>query len=476
MLHHAARITLAVGLAITIMPTAGAAAAPGGLTVVVSPATSAVGQPISVTATLQSPPSAGGTFTFTANSQPFGSVTTGPGVTTVTYAFAATSPGTTTVAVSYVSGTESPREGAAALQAVPAPTSTSVTAATPVAPGSRALIEATVSGGGIPTGTVTFSINGAPIGTSVLTSGTARVTYLVPTGTLGPAYAAASYSGDAGHLPSTGSDATDVQKGTRMSLLAPGTVTAGKPVVLTAVAPGLTGTIVFLLDGRALALPVEVKAGKTSIPWTPTGAGTVKIAGKFTGTEGTFEAVDKLDITVSSYPDFITGTLDGVPWGSVETLRNGKPARVAFTALSRAVVTGHAAGPCTLSAAGILTATSGTGTCTVSATAGPSGQWPAAANILTIPVAPGTQAVAWLADGTVKRGTPVRLFATEATIAGHPGTAKVTTGKTRCQIARTPDGIMLTGSKRGVCLVRFTSPAVAGDWLAYDEIRAFKIR
>jgi hypothetical protein len=214
-----------------------------------------------------------GTVTFTLDEVVAGPAPVISG-TAATLTIAAPSPGPHAVAASYngdsyFSGSTAP---AVALAVAKLPTSLVVTpgTTTPTAGNPlQATATITAAGATLPTGTVTFSLDGTAVGTAPLVSGlSANLSFVVPTA--GAHTLAAAYNGDSNYATST-APAVTLTAGTAATtlLLTPvlpsgfTTPVQGAPLVVTAAINATgptppTGTVSFTLDGLAAGTSIVI--------------------------------------------------------------------------------------------------------------------------------------------------------------------------------------------------------------------------
>ncbi|MEU4894980.1 Ig-like domain repeat protein [Streptomyces sp. NPDC044780] len=282
---------------ITVTTAGGSVTVPGGFdykapsttAVTSAPDPAVVGQPVTFTAVVTGVPPTTGT--------PTGTVTFdfGDGTPTVT---APLTDGTATVGHVYAAPSATPYPITAAYSGDPyltastgmdtqtvgaASTTTTVTSAPdPSVPGQPVTFVARVApappGAGAPTGTVTFDFgDGTPTATLPLASGAATVTHAYPDVSGSPYTLTATYSGDTGFTPSTGTDSQIVgQAGTTTAVVSsPNPSLAGQPVTVTAtvtaVPPGAgtpTGTITFDFGDGTPTATQPVSTGTATITHT----------------------------------------------------------------------------------------------------------------------------------------------------------------------------------------------------------------
>jgi len=216
-----------------------------------APSPGIAGAPVSITATVKAISGAGtptGPVTFTSGTTALGSAQLGAsGTATITPTLA---PGQYSILAAY--GGDG-NDGASTstpltLTVVQATTQTSVTA-TP----SPAIVESTVTfaakvtgNGGIPSGSVTFSANGAAIGAPATLDGTGTATITFSGLAAGSYTITAVYGGDTNDQGSTGTGATSLVVGTIATATSLGTSTttgANPQVILVATVIGTTGPV-----------------------------------------------------------------------------------------------------------------------------------------------------------------------------------------------------------------------------------------
>lgn len=208
-----------------------------------------------------------GTVTYTVGSNNYGTYNVTPGTpSTAQFSFTAANAGTFTLEAVYSGDSNYAASTAAPITLTIAKVSTTTTvtpATTTPTVGDSLQVSASVSNSGAnttgPTGSVTFTLDGANVATTGLSGGspsTATTSFTVPSA--GSHVLAATYPGDTNFASSVSNSVTlNVGKSTPTILLTPGSVSpsAGSSLQLTAqisaangaVAP--TGTVVFTLDG-----------------------------------------------------------------------------------------------------------------------------------------------------------------------------------------------------------------------------------
>jgi hypothetical protein len=258
---------------------------------------SAPGQSVTFTATVT--PSGGGTptgtmlFVIDGSNAGSASLTGAGGQATASYTTSSLSVGTHTITAIYggdsnfAGSTGSLANGQIVKQVSATSTSTAVTSsANPSAPGQSVTFTATVtpSGGGTPTGTVLFVIDGSNAGSASLTSAGGRTTATYTTSSLstGTHTVTAVYSGDSNFASSTGS----LSNG---QVVKPSSATATSTVVTSSANPSIsgqsvtftatvtasggsgtpTGTVEFVIDGaNSGSLSLVSSGGQTTAIYT----------------------------------------------------------------------------------------------------------------------------------------------------------------------------------------------------------------
>ena len=208
---------------------------PANTTTTLTPATTTVtaGQSATLTATVSGSGSPGGTVTFTDSGVLIGSATLSANKATLT--ISTLSAGTHTITATYAGDTADAASTSGAVtvtvtQPPPASTTTSIAASvTQATAGQSVIVAATVSGSGSPAGTITFTDNGASLGSPPLSGGKASLT--LSTLSVGSHILTASYSGDP-------SDAASISTAVTVTVSPP--PPAGTTTTLTASASQLT--------------------------------------------------------------------------------------------------------------------------------------------------------------------------------------------------------------------------------------------
>lgn len=220
----------------------------------------------------------------------------------------------------------------------------------------------------------------------------------------------------------------------------------------------------------------RVTNGKVSITFVPGTTGWQTIGVSFTPDpqQGTTQAATSAVVNVQPGKGPDTLTLSPAP----TSLAPGAPATVTASTASGAAVRATTSGGCSY-AAGQLTATSGTGTCTVTFSSPGTGPYtPSAPTTWTIPLALGRQTAAVSAprSGTLPKWNPVALAPKgTATNAGVSVRWQVTNGSQSCQIGFKGTNVVLRTRAVGTCTVTGTAAAVPGVWSEYRISRTYRI-
>ncbi len=243
-----------------------------------------------------------GTFTFTVDGVSQGSAILAPGTpSTATLAVTVPSTGTHTVGGSY-SG-----DGNNSISTAPdvtitvskSPTTLAVFPSTTTpAPGVPLLLTANLSaqfaGPTIPTGSVTFTLDGTTAGTAVLLSGT-TATLTITSPSTGAHTLQAAYGGDANYSAATApSVSITVAKVATSTTVIPATATpiAGTPLVVTAAVSSLgagatqpSGNVTFTIDGTSVGIGTLVAGSPStaSVTIPSLTAGTHVLQGTYSG-------------------------------------------------------------------------------------------------------------------------------------------------------------------------------------------------
>ncbi len=275
--------------------------------------------------------------------------------------------------------------------------------------------------------------------------------------------------------------------GGTISLKAPGTMTQGVPVTLTAsVAPSnVQGTVGFTLNGNPISAAIPITNGTATFQWTPNVVGQVTLGASYTTNQGgSGSTTDVVNIVAGpSQTDSITLVQPGWgPWapnGSY-TLGNGSNFTFQATSLSGAPVTLSETGPCQVGGLTINVPT-GSGVCNLQASSpGGNGYAPVTFGY-TVNLIPGVQ-VANIAAPPSGRFKVGRVLVLESpgqadTNAGQNIGWKVLKkggGRKHCKLLYPDNGsVTLRIASKGSCTVVGKAPGVAGQWQPFKTARNY---
>lgn len=191
---------------------------------------------------------------------------------------------------------------------------------------------ATVQGSPVPSGTIQFSINGAPqAAPQTLSGGAAQITYAAPAA--GALVIGASYSGDANYQAGSGATKVSVvANGTSLALvLTPNNPAPGATVNVAATVSAPTGTAVvpagsiqFSVNGTTSGGAIPLSNGGATFSTSIGGKGAYTISGVYTSSNGLGSSTGQVSVTVQG----LVGTIALTPSGA--SLPSGTPAK--FTA------------------------------------------------------------------------------------------------------------------------------------------------
>ncbi len=146
------------------------------------------------------------------------------------------------------------------------------------------------------TGTVQFSIDGAPFGGAVTLDATGRARLVIATLSVGPHAISAAYSGSGNYTPSTSATFTQtVNKANSRAVVTSSGSPAGVGTTVTftatvsAVAPGVgtpTGTVQFVIDGASVASLTLNGSGVASYPTNTLPVGRHTVSAVYSGDAG----------------------------------------------------------------------------------------------------------------------------------------------------------------------------------------------
>ncbi len=300
---------------------------------------SPLGQSLTFTATVAATsPGAGnptGSVTFMEGSTTLGSapVSTSNGITTATISTAALSFGANQLITAIYSGDSDflTSTSAAFSQSILNATTTSlISSADPSQTGQSvtftANVAATITGAGIPTGTVTFLDGSTPLGTSPLstTDGVTTATFTTSTLSLGAGQVVtAVYSGDANFIASTsaGVSQTVIQAvTTQLVVTAPSSAPAGSFPTITVKAIDAFGHVTPLYNGT---ITFSTTDPRVTVPGNYTF--TTADAGSYTFTDIEVETAGPQTVTVTDPSAGLSGsvTINVLPSAPFQTLISG---------------------------------------------------------------------------------------------------------------------------------------------------------
>ncbi|MDB5801460.1 MAG: repeat protein [Rhodocyclales bacterium] len=257
-------------------------------TLTLSPAAPALGQAVTLTSTVSGfAPT--GSVTFYDNGTAIGTIPlagataslSGYIITAGAHSFTATYSGNPKNTVS--------TSAAAALSVSQAAPSLALSAApASIHKGEALSISATLAGAYNPTGSVSFTGNGAPLASTPVSGGVATLsTSGVPVGTL---VLSANYSGDANNSAATATATVTINvlkaiSSTALAASPPGTAIKGRPVSFTATVTGYTptGSVVFKVDGIAQGAPIALSSGTATFTTSSLTPGNHTLTAEYSG-------------------------------------------------------------------------------------------------------------------------------------------------------------------------------------------------
>ena len=346
-----------------------------------------------------------------------------------------------------------------------------------------------------PLGTVVVKdANGATLQTLGLTpgpgAGQSYAYYWWTPTTAGQYIIQATYQPASGNASASTSAQDIIQatpSGGSISLKAPGTMTQGVPVTLTAtvVPASVQGTVGFTLNGNPISGAIPIVNGVATFTWTPNVAGQVTLGASYTTNQGGSGSTTDV-VTISGAPaqgDSITLVQPGWgPWApnGTFTLGNGSNFTFQASSLSGAPVTLSETGPCQVSGLNINVPV-GSGVCNLRAsTPGGNGYAPVTVGY-TVNLIPGVQTANLAAppSGSFKVG---RVLVLESpgqvdTSAGQNigwNVQKKGGGRKHCKLLYPNDGsVTLRITGKGSCTVVGSAPGVAGQWQPFKTARNY---
>jgi hypothetical protein len=275
--------------------------------------------------------------------------------------------------------------------------------------------------------------------------------------------------------------------GGTISLKAPGTLTQGVPITLTATVfpANVQGTVGFTLNGNPISAAIPIVNGVANFTWTPNVAGQVTLGASYTTNQGGSGSTTDV-VTISGAPaqsDSITLVQPGWgPWAPNGSYTLGNGSNFAFQAstLSGAPVTLSETGPCQVSGLTINVPV-GSGVCNLQASSpGGNGYAPVTFGY-TVNLIPGVQ-VANIAAPPSGRFKVGRVLVLESpgqadTNAGQNIGWKVQKkggGRKHCKLLYPDNGsVTLRIASKGSCTVIGSAPGVAGQWQPFKTARNY---
>ena len=237
--------------------------------------------------------------------------------------------------------------------------------------------------------------------------------------------------------------------------------------------------------GSTVLGSAAVSGGKATLAWTPTAGGAVTLTATYRATGSSVVAgTNSVAVTVAtSLPaDRITiGPSGQAAWPprAGYPLRNASSVTVVASSQSGAPVTLAISGPCTL-AGSTVRASTGSGSCTLSATSPGRGAFGPGTQVNIMTLIRGVQSATLnpVPAGTLQRGRYYRLASPgTVTSAGNPVTWRVSFAPKRCKVLKQSDGsYLLRAKKLGRCNVKAYSKTVPGQWLPFKKYYRYTVR
>jgi hypothetical protein len=277
---------------------------------------------ISPSATLSTPPSGTVTIMLDGVSEGTATVTSGSPAT-ATLSFTVPTTGTHTLTATYSGDTNYSSSTTTSSVTINVSKSTPTVVVTPatLSPGVGSTLQLTASisppssGGTAPSGTVNFTLDGTPVGTALVTSGSpSTATLTINTPAIGSHTIQASYSGDGNYNTASSSVVTiNVGRGSTTLTVTPATtsplggstmlVTATLSTGSTALTTVPTGTITFTLDGSTVGSGSVVNGTTASINITVPTSGIHALQASYSGDTNFISSVSPvINFTVAKTP------------------------------------------------------------------------------------------------------------------------------------------------------------------------------
>lgn len=299
----------------------------------------------------------------------------------------------------------------------------------------------------------------------------------------------ASYSGDASAAASNSPQ--DVmfasQSGNTITLVAPGTLTVGVPVTLTAtfVPTTIQGSVGFTYNGQPISASVPIQNGVATFNWTPPAPGSGNLGANYTTNGGASGSSSPDPVTIVAGPvqsDVVTLTQPGFgTWAPNGTysLPSGTSTTMTASTLSGSPVTLTETGPCTVSGL-TITVPPGGGQCNIQAKSnGGNGYAPVTYGYtVSAGIAQQTATISAPLSGKVNKGRTIILEAPgqSDTNAGQNINWSITQGKGKvCKLIYPSSGaVNLKMKGKGTCTVKGFAPGIPNQWAPYQVVRTYR--
>lgn len=298
----------------------------------------------------------------------------------------------------------------------------------------------------------------------------------------------ASYGGNASATSSTSPQ--DVMfassSGNTITLVAPGTLTVGVPVTLTAtfVPTTIQGSVGFTYNGQPISASVPIQNGVATFNWIPPAAGSGNLGANYMTNGGASGSSTPDPVVIVAGPaqtDAITLTQPGfgtwAPNGTY-TLPSGASTTMTASTLSGSPVTLTETGPCTISGL-TITVPPGGGQCNIQARSnGGNGYAPVTYGYtVNAGLAQQTATIAAPLSGNINKGRTIVLDAPGQgdTNAGQAINWMITQGKRKvCKLIFPRNGsVKLKMTGKGQCTVQGTAAGIPNQWTPYRVVRTY---
>jgi hypothetical protein len=286
------------------------------LSMTVAPTSITVGNPVTLTATITGGDSPTGTVVFYDGSNALGTVALSNGVARLITS--ALTPGTHQLSCAYSGDTNDNPATFSGVQEIVNQAMPTISVISPISTqvGAPVTVQATISGGYNPTGSVTFSGSGIATTTVNLDSNNrAQTTFAVAA--LGTETITCTYSGDTDNQSVIGTTSFTVTQAAPALLLESNltSVSAGQSITLTALPSSgfaATGTVEFLQDGHSIGV-VPVQASSASIITGPLVGGNRIFVANYSGDALNASASGTLTVPVSiAAPQVALSVVDSI--------------------------------------------------------------------------------------------------------------------------------------------------------------------